>query len=93
MAHAASAYGGEDFALAMGGNEMPGHRPGPAAHLTYLTGARHSHLDSAGYSVDQQAAWSGESLDPQRGADSLLEEQRWRQVLASLSVCFFARGV
>jgi aldehyde:ferredoxin oxidoreductase len=26
-------------------------------------------------------------------ADALLEEERWRQVLSSLVVCFFARGV
>lgn len=91
--HASSVYGGEDFALALGGNEMAGYHTGPASHLTYLTGARHSHLDSAGYSVDQKAARSGESLDPEDVADQLLEEERWRQVLASLSVCFFARGV
>jgi aldehyde:ferredoxin oxidoreductase len=91
--HASSVYGGEDFALALGGNEMAGYHTGPASHLTYLTGARHSHLDSAGYSVDQKAARSGESLDPEDVADKLLEEERWRQVLASLSVCFFARGV
>jgi aldehyde:ferredoxin oxidoreductase len=91
--NAASAYGGEDFALAFGGNEMPGYHTGPASHLTYLTGARHSHLDSAGYGVDQKAAREGKSLDPAEVAEGLLEEERWRQVLASLSVCFFARGV
>jgi aldehyde:ferredoxin oxidoreductase len=26
-------------------------------------------------------------------ADALLEEERWRQVLSSLVVCFFARGI
>jgi aldehyde:ferredoxin oxidoreductase len=91
--HAASIYGGEGFALAFGGNEMPGYHTGPAAHLTALTGARHSHLDSAGYGVDQRAAREGKLLDPQGVAESLLEEERWRQVLASLVVCFFARGV
>jgi aldehyde:ferredoxin oxidoreductase len=91
--HAASVYGGEDFALSFGGNEMPGYHTGPAAHLTYLTGARHSHLDSGGYGVDQKAAGKGEPLDSKAVAESLLEEERWRQVLASLVVCFFARGV
>ncbi len=91
--HAASVYGGEGFALAFGGNEMPGYHTGPAAHMTYLTGARHSHLDSGGYGVDQRAAGKDEVLDPEGVADSLLEEERWRQVLASLVVCFFARGV
>jgi aldehyde:ferredoxin oxidoreductase len=37
--HAASIYGGADFALAFGGNEMPGYHTGPGCHLTYLTGA------------------------------------------------------
>ena len=91
--HAACLYGGADFALAFGGNEMPGYHTGPGAHLGYLTGARHSHLDSAGYSLDQNAARSGEALTPQSLADSLLAEERWRQVLTSLPICLFARGV
>lgn len=90
---AASVYGGADFALAFGGNEMPGYHTGPAGHLTYLTGARHSHLDSAGYSVDQKAGSKGETLTPAELAQALLEEERWRQILASLVVCFFARDV
>jgi aldehyde:ferredoxin oxidoreductase len=91
--HAASVYGGEDFALSFGGNEMPGYHTGPVAHLGYLIGARHSHLDSAGYSLDQKALTKGQELTPEGVADGLLEEERWRQVLASLVVCFFARGV
>jgi aldehyde:ferredoxin oxidoreductase len=91
--HAASIYGGADFALAFGGNEMPGYHTGPVCHLTYLTGARHSHLDSAGYSLDQKAGARGEPLTPEGVAEALLKEERWRQVLASLVVCFFARGV
>jgi aldehyde:ferredoxin oxidoreductase len=91
--HAASVYGGAGFALAFGGNEMPGYHTGPAGHLTYLTGARHSHLDSGGYSLDQKAAAEGKSLTPDGVADALLEAERWRQVLSSLVVCFFARGV
>jgi len=92
-AHAASIYGGQEFALAFGGNEMPGYHTGPACHLGYLTGARHSHIDSAGYSIDQKAAAKGESLVPEKVASALLEEERWRQVLTSLVVCLFARGV
>ncbi len=91
--HAASVYGGADFALTFGGNEMPGYHTGPAVHLTYLTGARHSHLDSAGYGLDQKAAASGQALTAEGVAGALLEEERWRQVLSSLVVCFFARGV
>jgi aldehyde:ferredoxin oxidoreductase len=91
--HASSLYGGEDFALAFGGNEMPGYHTGPGCHLGYLTGARHSHLDSAGYGIDQKAASAGQALTPEGVAESLLKEERWRQVLTSLVVCLFARGV
>ena len=91
--HAASIYGGADFALAFGSNEMPGYHTGPACHLGYLTGARHSHLDSAGYSLDQKAGAKGETLTPEGVAAGLLEEERWRQVLTSLVICLFARGV
>ncbi len=91
--HAAAIYGGADFALTFGGNEMPGYHTGPGCHLGYLTGARHSHLDSAGYSLDQKAGAKGEALTPDGVAAGLLEEERWRQVLTSLVVCLFARGM
>jgi aldehyde:ferredoxin oxidoreductase len=91
--HAASIYGGQDFALTFGGNEMPGYHTGPGAHLGYLSGARHSHLDSAGYSIDQKALASNKKPSPDQIATSLLEEEAWRQVLSSLVICFFARGV
>jgi aldehyde:ferredoxin oxidoreductase len=91
--HAASIYGGLDFALTFGGNEMPGYHTGPGCHLGYLTGARHSHLDSAGYSLDQKAAAKGEALTPDGVAGGLLAEERWRQVLTSLVICLFARNM
>jgi aldehyde:ferredoxin oxidoreductase len=89
---AASIYGGQDYALAFGGNEMPGYHTGPAAHLGVLMGARHSHLDNAGYSVDQKTLVK-KRLTPQELVETLLAEERWRQVLSSLVVCFFARGI
>jgi len=92
-AHASSVYGGSEYALTFGKNEMPGYHTGPGAHLGYLTGARHSHLDSAGYSIDQKAAQKGETLDPIQTADKLVTEEQWRQVLSSLVVCMFARGL
>jgi aldehyde:ferredoxin oxidoreductase len=91
--HAASIYGGKEFALTFGGNEMPGYHTGPGSHLGYLSGARHSHLDSAGYSFDQKALTTKQNFSPQEIADFLLEEEAWRQVLSSLVICFFARGV
>jgi len=88
---ASDAYGGKDFALAFGGNEMPGYHVGYATHLGYLIGLRHSHLDNAGYSLDQKA--DVRAMTPKEIVDSLVEEEIWRQVLSSLVVCFFARGV
>ncbi|MCD6485975.1 MAG: aldehyde ferredoxin oxidoreductase family protein [Syntrophobacterales bacterium] len=90
--HVASIYGGENYALAFGGNEMPGYHTGPGAHLGALIGARHSHLDNGGYGVDQKTLVN-RKMKPEELVDTLLEEERWRQVLSSLVVCFFARGI
>ncbi len=90
---AAARYGGEEFALAFGGNEMAGYHTGPGAYLTYLLGARHSHLDSAGYAVDQADLREGRVRSPEELAQALFSEEARRQVLSSLVVCFFARGL
>jgi aldehyde:ferredoxin oxidoreductase len=90
--HASSIYGGSDYALSYGSNEMSGYHTGPAAHIGYFTGARHSHLDNAGYSVDQKTLIK-EKVLPQDLAKMLLKEEQWRQILSSLVVCYFARGV
>jgi aldehyde:ferredoxin oxidoreductase len=89
---AAKKYGGLEFALAFGGNEMAGYHTGPAAHLGWLVGARHSHLDNAGYSVDQKVLMERKA-SPAEVGELLLKEERARQVLSSLVVCFFARGL
>jgi aldehyde:ferredoxin oxidoreductase len=91
--HAAAIYGGQGYAMSFGGNEMAGYHTGPGCHAGYLSGARHSHLDSAGYSIDERAAEQSGLLPPEELADSLLQEERWRQVLSSLVVCFFARKI
>jgi aldehyde:ferredoxin oxidoreductase len=93
VAHASSVYGGEDFALSFGGNEMPGYHTGPAAHIGSLIGSRHSHLDNAGYSIDQKSLLAGEQPAPEDIAKALLSEERWRQVISSLVICFFSRGI
>lgn len=87
-----SRYGGEEFSLSYGGNGMPGYHTGAGAHLTYLTGARHSHLDSAGYSLDQETL-KGKQLSEKEIAEKLYHEESWRQILSSLVVCFFSRGI
>lgn len=89
--YAAARYGGEDFALAFGGNEMPGYHTGPGAHLGWLLGLRHSHLDNAGYNIDQKPPQ--EAMSPEDLVDALMQEEQWRQILSSLVVCFFARGL
>ena len=90
--YASTVFGGKEFALAFGGNEMPGYHTGQCAHLGYLMGSRHSHLDGAGYSLDQK--WpKDKSSTPRNVVDELIKEESWRQILSSLVVCFFARGV
>ena len=91
--YASSIYGGEEFALTFGGNEMPGYHCGLATHLGFLVGARHSHLDNAGYAIDQKLNAEGRKASPSELANMIFEEECWRQVLSSLVVCFFARGV
>ncbi|MEA2033661.1 MAG: aldehyde ferredoxin oxidoreductase N-terminal domain-containing protein [Euryarchaeota archaeon] len=89
--HASSVYGGQDYALAFGGNEMPEYHTGIACYLNNLTGARHSHLDSAGYDLDQKLI--GKEFTLEEVVRALLKEEEWRQILSSLVVCFFARKV
>jgi len=89
---AAAKYGGKEFAMQFGRNEMPGYHTGPACYLGFLLGARHSHLDNAGYSVDQKELLDN-TLAPEKVVDKLLDEEAIRQILSSIAVCFFARGI
>jgi len=85
-------YGGMDFALAFGKNEMPGYHTGPGSHLGYLLGSRHSHLDNGGYSIDQKAL-TGTKPTPEEMVNKIIAEEKWRQILSSLAICFFARAI
>jgi len=91
--HAASIYGGEEFSLNFGKNEMPGYHTGPACYLGYSIGARHSHLCNAGYALDQKMIVNDTKETPISIVDKLMEEEMWRQVLSGLTICFFARGI
>ncbi|MFA4916598.1 MAG: aldehyde ferredoxin oxidoreductase family protein [Syntrophales bacterium] len=91
--YASSQYGGEEFALAFGKNEMAGYHTGPAAYAGFLMGGRHSHLDNAGYSIDQKCLAEDKCSSPEETADALITEEVWRQVISSAVTCFFARGV
>ncbi len=90
--HASAIYGGQEYALAFGGNEMPGYHTGPACHIGYLAGARHSHLDGAGYAVDKKLMVN-KAMTPEAVAAEVIAEERWRQILSSLVICFFARDL
>ncbi|MCS7203795.1 MAG: aldehyde ferredoxin oxidoreductase family protein [Thermodesulfovibrio sp.] len=89
--YVSSKYGGKEFALTYGGNEMPGYHTGYAAHIGYLFGARHSHLDSAGYAIDKEAMVR--PLNEEQIANKIISEECWRQILSTLVICFFGREI
>ncbi|HNV68164.1 MAG TPA: aldehyde ferredoxin oxidoreductase N-terminal domain-containing protein [Candidatus Ozemobacteraceae bacterium] len=89
--YCAAKYGGTEFAVAFGKTEAAGYATGPFAFLGYATGTRHSHLDSAGYSIDQKAI-SKPKPDEDLVKD-MYKEAVWRMIPASLVICFFARNV
>ena len=73
---------------------MPGYHTGPGCHLGWSLSARHSHLCNAGYSLDQKmVADDTIPRDPEAMADALVKEECWRQILSSMVLCFFARGI
>lgn len=85
--YASSKYGGVEFACHLGGNEMPGYHTGYGSVVGFAVGSRHSHLDNAGYSVDQ------EKKENKNLIKSLLNEEIERNILTSLVICLFARKV
>jgi len=89
--YASQRYGGQDFAMALGKNEVAGYHTGPASIVGQTVGVRHSHLDNAGYSIDQKAA--KKQLDPSAMVDQIIKEDDSRGVFNSLVGCLFARGV
>lgn len=88
-AAAAERYGGSDFALTLGGNPVAGYHTGYANVLGQLVGARHSHVDNAGYSLDQKPR----ELSDEEIVDGLIAEEQERDALTSLAICLFARKV
>ncbi len=88
---ASARYGGQDFAMALGKNEVSGYHTGPASIVGQLVGVRHSHLDNAGYSIDQKAA--KKQTDPESMVNEIIKEDNSRGVFNSLVGCLFARGV
>jgi len=87
--YASGKYGGRDFAMCLGGNEMAGYHTGYAFILGQAVGARHSHLDNAGYAVDQKVS----GWQPDEIVKCILDEEIERNVLNCLCTCLFARNV
>ena len=81
-------YGGE-FDLQLSGNEISGYHTGYGTLLGHVVGARHSHLDGAGYALDQARKYvrAVDMVEP------LLAEETERCMVTSLHACLFARKV
>lgn len=90
----AKKYGGLEYATAFNKVEPAGYHTGPLFVISLLIGSRHSHLDSGAYSIDQELLATKKPLPtPQEAVERIVEEESWRQVLTSLAVCLFARGI
>ena len=87
--HASAKYGGGDFAMHIGGNEMPGYHTGYGSLIGCAVGARHSHLDNGGYGYDQTA----KEFDEDKLVDFLFKEECERCMTNSLVMCLFARKI
>lgn len=87
--YASKVYGGSDYAMTLGGNEMAGYHTGYGSMIGQAVGARHSHLCNAGYSYDQSA----KKFDGEKLIDYILTEEKERCMLNSLCICLFARKV
>jgi aldehyde:ferredoxin oxidoreductase len=86
---AARHFGGEGFVAAVGGQGIAGYWTGYAHVLGHLLGARHSHLDNAGYAIDQK-------LDPYTDEaiiDRIIGDEAERITQTCVAICLFARGV
>ncbi len=85
---------GRDFAMHVNKVEPAGYHTGPAFWVSLVVGFRHSHLDSGAYSFDEKFAKEGRrDVTPSEVAKLVVEEESWRQILNSLVVCLFGRGL
>ncbi len=86
---AARHFGAPEYVAAVGGQGIAGYWTGYAHVLGHLLGARHSHLDNAGYAIDQKL----EPYTDQAIVDRIIADEAERIVQTCLSVCLFARAV
>ena len=89
--HVSNVYGGRDFAMQVGGNEMAGYHTGYGSLVGAAVGSRHSHLCNGGYAVDQSL--KDININTDEFAETLLKEETERCVLNSLVMCLFARKI
>jgi len=82
-------YGGEDFAMQLGGNEMTGYHTGYAALIGQVVGTRHSHLCNGGYGIDQGM----KEFNEDKIVDAIFAEECERCMTNSLVMCLFARRI
>lgn len=87
--YAASVYGGADFAMQFGGNEMPGYHTGYASVVGFSVASRHSHLDNGGYMIDQ----SLKEFDEDKVVNQIFFEEYDRCMVNCIGMCMFARKV
>jgi aldehyde:ferredoxin oxidoreductase len=86
---AARHFGGQDYVAAVGGQGIAGYWTGYGHVLGHLLGARHSHLDNAGYGIDQKL----EPYTDEAIIDRIIADEAERIVQTCVAVCLFARGV
>ncbi|MEM4842091.1 MAG: aldehyde ferredoxin oxidoreductase C-terminal domain-containing protein, partial [Acidilobaceae archaeon] len=91
---AARRYGGLEFAVAYHKVEPAGYHTGPLYHLSITIGWRHSHLDAGAYSIDEGLVKTKSKIpQPSEAVKIIASEESWRQILNSLAICLFGRGV
>jgi len=86
---ASEAYGGEEFAMGLGVNGLPGYHTGYASMLGTIVGGRHSHNNNAGYDIDRKMLHKTVKPSIDQIVDALIKENEWRCVLTSLVICPF----
>jgi aldehyde:ferredoxin oxidoreductase len=91
VVYASKKYGGQEFAVQLGGLEIPGYHTGLGNMLGLTVGFRHSHLDNAGYAADQ--ASFNRQLSDEKIVENIIEEEDRRSVLNCMVSCLFARNV
>lgn len=86
---AARHLGAAETVIAAGGQGIAGYWTGYAHVLGHLLGARHSHLDNAGYDIDQKL----EPYTDEAIVDRIIADEAERIVQTCTAICLFARRV